>query len=180
MGNAYLRAAEPAEAILAYERASLLAPRDGAIAANLAAARKIAGTPEESGLAHRFESALSIDEWTWLLTGAFWLTLAAGTAAVLWDRRRHTFVTAASISATVALTACAGLTLSSRVLSAGLATRAAPVLVSPFASAQSSFSLPSGAPVELGAIHEGYVFVHEADGRSGWVEREAVARVIPD
>lgn len=180
VGNTYLRADRPADAILAYERARLLAPRDAGIAANLAAARKVAGVPGESGLAYRFESLLSIDEWTWTVTGALWLTLAAGTASVLWSRRRRPLITAAGVLAVVALTAGTGLTLSSRILSAGLATRAAPVLVSPFASAQSSFSLLAGASVELGAVHDGYVLVHEPDGRSGWVERQAVARVVPD
>jgi hypothetical protein len=180
LGNAYLRADRPVDAILAYERARLLAPRDPAIVANLVVARKIVGLPEESGLANLFEHLLSPDGWTWLAMGGMWLGVAAGAGAILWSRRRGPLLAAAGACALVASVAGAGLGLSSRVLHAGLATRSTPVFVSPFASAQSSFSLGPGAAVELGAVHEGFVLVHGRDGRSGWVELGAVAPVIPD
>lgn len=180
LGNAYLRADRPIDAILAYERARLLSPRDTAIAANLAAARRAAGVPEGGGLAERFEHLLSMDEWTGLATGAIWLTVTAGAGAVLFRRRRAGLVAAAGLCVLVASVSAAGLALSSRLLHAGLVTKATPALVSPFSSAQSRFSVGAGASVELGATHEGFVLVHERDGRSGWVELGAVAPVIPD
>ncbi len=180
LGNAYVRADRPVDAILAYERARLLAPRDPALATNLAIARKAAGVPDEDRLTDRFERLLSADQWTWLAAGAFWLTASAGAGAVLFRRRRGALTAAACAGALVASVAGAGVTLWTRVVHEGLVTMAAPALVSPFATAQSSFSLGPGAPVELGSIHDGYVLVHGRDGRSGWVELRAVAPLIPD
>jgi hypothetical protein len=180
LGNANLRAHRAVDAILAYERATLLSPRDSAIATNLAAARKAAGVPDDGGLTDRFEHLLSMNEWTWLATGAIWLTVASASGATLFRRRRSALTTAACLGTLVAAVAGAGLALSRHVLHEGLVMSATPALVSPFASAQSSFSLGPGAPVELGPARDGYVLVHGRDGRSGWVELGAVARIIPD
>jgi len=57
--------------------------------------------------------------------------------------------------------------------------QAAPVLVSPFEGAQSEFALAPGASIELGRARDGYVFIHDATGRSGWVERAEVEPLIP-
>lgn len=180
LGNAYVRADRPVDAILAYERARLLSPRDPAIVANLAVARKAAGVPDDDTMTERFERLLSADQWTWLAAGAFWLTVSAGAAAVLFRRRRGALVATACAAALAASIAATGVTVWTRVLHEGLVTTAAPAVVSPFATAQSSFSLGPGAPVELGAIHDGYVLVRARDGRSGWVELRAVAPLVPD
>ena len=180
LGNAYLRAERPVDAILAYERARVLSPRDAAIAGNLAAARKAAGLSEERGLADLFEHLLSANEWTWLATGAVWLAVTAGAGAFLFRRRRGWLVGAASLGALVASVAGGTLAVSSGELRTGLVVRATPALVSPFASAQSGFSLGAGTAVELGRVHDGYMLIRDRSGQSGWVELTAVAPLIPD
>ncbi|MGH7295673.1 MAG: tetratricopeptide repeat protein, partial [Polyangiaceae bacterium] len=189
LGNAYLRAGKPVDAVLAYERARLLSPRDAAIADNLAAARKAAGLAADGGqgglgglggLVERVDHRLSAGEWTWLAFGAFWLALAAGGGALLFRRPRGWLLGAACAGTLVAAIGAAGLVVSSRDLHAGLAMHAAPVLVSPFPSAQSSFALPAGTAVELGRVHDGYVLVRDRAGQSGWVEQAAVAPLVPD
>lgn len=67
LGNAYAGTGQRGRAILAYERAQLLSPRDPAIVANLAHVRETAGvtTPEPSRL-HAVLARLGSDEWSWI------------------------------------------------------------------------------------------------------------------
>jgi tetratricopeptide (TPR) repeat protein len=178
LGNAYLRDDKPALAILSYERARLLAPRDAAIAANLAEARKAAGVADEPSFAHRAAHVLTTNEWTWIAAVAVWLAIAAGAGAWLFPRRRAWLVRAASLGALAGAPAIVALAASSHDLHAALVIRAAPVLVSPFDGAQSSFSLRAGSDLELARVHDGYVLVRDRAGRSGWVERSAVAPLV--
>jgi tetratricopeptide (TPR) repeat protein len=180
LGNAYLRDDQPVLAMLAYERAELLAPRDAAIAKNLAEARHAAGVTSEQGLAQRFAHALTSTEWTWLGTAAFWLMLVAGVGAWLFAQPRAWLVRAASAGALVAVVSTAALSVARRDLRTALALKAAPALVSPFDGAQSGFSLPAGADVQLQRAHGEFVLVRDRGGRSGWVERSAVAPLVAD
>ena len=179
LGNAYLRDGKPAPALLAYERARLLAPRDEAIATNLAAARAALGIPVERSAVERWAGSLSLDAWAWLAASAFWLTVGAAGAGGLWKRRRSFWHLGAAVTAVGGLLAAGGFAVASRELGRGLAMAAAPVLVSPFESAQSSFSLAPGEEVDVGRARDGYVFVRDARGRSGWAERVQVTPLIP-
>lgn len=179
LGNAYLRDGQAAPALLTYDRARLLAPRDGGIATNLAAARAELGMPNEDSETARFARLLPISTWTWLVAGAFWVTVAAGGAALLSKRHRAATIAGAALAAVGGAISGGALLLSSRDLDRGLAMAAVPVLVSPFESAQSGFSLAPGEDVDLGRCRERYVFVRDAHGRSGWVESVQVARLIP-
>lgn len=180
LGNAYLRQHQPARAILAYERARLLAPRDTAIAHNLAEARAAAGQAEEPAPATRLVHVLTTDEWTWVATAAFWLAVAAAGGALVFRRSRPWFGPAAALFALVAGSSAALLVFSSREQRAALALETTPILVSPFANAQSSSSLREAAKVEIERTHEGYVLVRDRTGHEGWVERSAIAPLVPD
>lgn len=180
LGNAYQRQDKPALAILAYERAKLLAPRDAAITENLETARKAAGVSDDSGMLDRVTHRLTDNEWTWLATAAFWLAAAGAAGAWLFPRGRTWLVRAATAGALVGAVAAVGLVSSMGEERAALAIRAAPVLVSPFDGAQSSFSLRPGSGVEIQRAHEGYVLVRDGQGRSGWVEHRAIARLVGD
>jgi tetratricopeptide (TPR) repeat protein len=180
LGNAYLRADQPARAMLAYERARLLAPRDAAIATNLAEARKAAGVTDERNAFDRAVHVLTRDEWGWIATLAFWCAVAAGTGAWLFPRRRAWLVRTAAVGGFVAAIAAGGVVVSRHDDRAALALKAAPVLVSPFEGAQSSFVLRAGGGVEIQRAHGGYLLVHDRQGRSGWVERGVIAPLVPD
>lgn len=180
LGNAYLREHQPARALLAYERARLLAPRDPAIARNLAQAEAAAGVEHHSSVAARLASPLSLDEWTWLGTAAFWLAVAATAGAFLQRRRRswlRPFAVAAGLAASVSGAAIA---VASRVENVGFVLEATPLLVSPFAGAESSSSLRPGAEVRIEHTHESFALVHDDAGHEGWIERSAVAPVVPN
>jgi hypothetical protein len=179
LGNAYLRDRKPARALLAYERAQLLAPRDGAIATNLAEARAALGVPVERTVVERLAHSLSMDSWAWLAATGFWFALATGGSAFLWNRRRGPLLAAGTLAALGGALAGTALFISCRDLDRGLVMAPAPVLISPFESAQSGFSLPPGEDVDLGRSRQGYVFVRDTHGRSGWVELAQVAPLIP-
>jgi hypothetical protein len=180
LGNAQLRDGKPVEAILAYERARLIAPRDAAIANNLAEARKAAGVEPEPKLADRISHVLTANESTWLATAGVWLGLAFGAAAVLFPRRRPWLTRGASMSVIAGAVGIVALVVARGDAHAALVMKAAPVLVSPFDGAQSSFSLHAGSDIELGSVHDGFVLVRDRGGESGWVDRAAVTPLIAD
>ncbi|HEY3816419.1 MAG TPA: tetratricopeptide repeat protein [Polyangiaceae bacterium] len=180
LGNAYLRDGKPVEAMLAYERARLLAPRDPDIERNFEEARKAAGVDEDRGLASRAAHFLTANEWTWLATAAVWLAVAAGGGAALYPRRRTWLARATWIGALAGTISIVALAESSEDQRTGLVLDAAPVLVSPFEGAKSSFSVRAGSNVELGRAHDSFVLVHDRRGRSGWMERSAVAPLVAD
>ena len=180
LGNAYLRDGKLAEATLAYERARLLAPRDPAIAANLAEARKASGAIEARGVMGRFSHMLTANEWTRLASVAFWLLIASAGSALLFSRRRAWLVRAAVAASLLTALSVGSLVVSRRDQRAAVVVRAAPVLLSPFEGAQSSFSVRAGSDVLLGPSHEAYVSVSLPDGRSGWIESSAVVPLVLD
>ncbi|HTQ02547.1 MAG TPA: tetratricopeptide repeat protein [Polyangiaceae bacterium] len=180
LGNAYLRENQPARALLAYERARLLSPRDPAIARNLAQAEAAAGFSDDSSAVMRAARTLTLDEWTWLATAAFWLAVA-GTAGAFVSKRGRAWAGRVAVTAgLVAAGAGAALVVASRVNDAGLVLEAAPVLVSPFAGAESSGSLRPGARIAIERTHDAFALVRDRAGHEGWVERAAVAPIVPD
>lgn len=179
LGNAYLRDNKPARALLAYERARLLAPRDPAIARNLSQARAAVGFEDHSNVGERLARRLTLDEWTWLGAVAFWLMAGTAAGTFLWRDRRSWLWRAALAGAAVSGVSLAAIAVSSRALRTGLVLEAAPVLVSPFAGAESSGSLRPGAEVEIERGHDGFALVRDRTGQEGWVERGVVAPLAP-
>ncbi|MEO7109038.1 MAG: hypothetical protein ABI183_01260 [Polyangiaceae bacterium] len=179
LGNAYLREDQPLRAVLAYERAQILAPRDEAIATNLAVARTRANVVDDRNIAWRIARKISMNGWAELATGAFWIGVTAAGAMALSKRRDGLLVTAVALSAIAFTTSVAALTIESPDLHRALVMQPTPVLVSPFESAQSDFALNPGSTVDVGRARDGYVFVHDKNGRSGWVERAQVETLLP-
>jgi tetratricopeptide (TPR) repeat protein len=73
LGNCEQRLGNFGPAILAYERARLLTPRDPDLSANLALARKAAAVFEEPSPHPRLHAVLnylSLNEWSWLVAGS--------------------------------------------------------------------------------------------------------------
>ena len=187
LGNAAFRAGKPGEAILAYERALLVAPRDQDVRANLRQVRKAAGLPEvEEGPWARLVHALTANGWAWLASAGLWL------ACVALLVRRLTPASEAGRSARSALFSTAGVGLALLLVGgAACATRLGerdrgvvldgePKLrVAPYASATVSSELPPGEIVRLERGHEGFTLVRTAAGRSGWMADGAVARIAP-
>lgn len=184
LGNAAFRDGRVGEAIVSYERALQLAPRDQDIRANLRQVRKAAGLAEpEDGLWTRLVRALTGDAWAWLASA--WLYLAC---AVLLLRRLGASTASRQARSALALALAASLVLLA-VAAAACATRLGerdravvldgdPVLrVAPYASATASSELAPGDIVRIERSHDGFTLVRTAAGRSGWMSVDALARI---
>jgi tetratricopeptide (TPR) repeat protein len=181
LGNAYARAGKPGLAVLNYERASLLAPGDADIQANLALVRRSLALPTERGSPWR-RAAGDLDPtaaaWIglggWLLLGA---ALLAGRlqAAPRWARRAALIGGGALLGVTVVN----GITLWPRVHEAIVIAASAPVRVSPAPMGDALFELTEAEAVRISGEHEGFVLVRTSGGRAGWVWHTDLAPVVP-
>jgi tetratricopeptide (TPR) repeat protein len=181
LGNSYARAGKPGMAVLNYERASLLAPNDSDIEANLRYIRDELRLPSESR--NWFDRAVRVASpavFSWigvvglLIVG---LSLLAGRL----DPGHRSMRRVATIvgSALVGLTACNGVALWPTLHEAVVITSATPVLVSPVPMGDPQFVLPEAETVRMTAEHEGFVLVQTRAGRTGWISRANLAPVVP-
>jgi tetratricopeptide (TPR) repeat protein len=189
LGNSYQRLGKHGPAILSYERARLLNPRDPDLLANLARARKAAAAFEENVRQARVEAALnylSPNEWSWLVAGSALvlggLALLAGVAGLPQRGLRQTVVATAVL-------ACLAMALGASVLylRRGEANRgivlsdAATVRLSPFEKAESLGTPGPGRIVQMGGKQGDFYYI-EVPGVNlrGWLASRDVAAIIPD
>jgi tetratricopeptide (TPR) repeat protein len=184
LGNAYFKAGDVGRAILNYERARRLVPGDPDLIANLGYARSLAGTSDEPPvwarllfpLADRFSS----DALLLAASGLYALLMSLLIAArLLPARARGARVAAGVVGVTLALVvpsavyrlATVDLPATGVVVARGEAT----VRFEPSPAGTAHFQAKAGSVLRLEGEREGWVQVKRADGRRGWVEREAVA-----
>lgn len=185
LGNASLRAGDIGDAILSYERALLLAPRDQDIRANLRQARKAANlTVAEEDAWTRTVRLLTTNGWAWLASGA--LDVLCGALLVFrllrGDPRRtgvrrvlRAIAASAAALLVVAGTACA---TRLRELDRAVVLGSDPTLrVAPYPSATVSSDLAPGEIVRIERMHDGFALVRTGAGKSGWMTGESVARI---
>jgi tetratricopeptide (TPR) repeat protein len=185
LGNSYQTLKQYGPAILAYERARLLAPRDPDLLANLALARKAATAFEETGDHPRLDVVLdflSRDEWSWLVAGAalFLGVIAVICGAVKLQQRQRLVARISSVVAALAIIA-GSIALYLRRDEAGrgiVLSESATVRLSPFENAESLGSPGPGRTVRLGAENGDYHYV-EVSGTNlkGWLARRDVAAI---
>ncbi len=175
LGNAYASAGDRGRAILAYERARVLAPRDAAIAHNLARVRAEAGigAPAPGMLA---SAPLTSDDWAYLALAGIVLS-CAGIVALgwAWRRRAGVLVTAAGALVATGAVLAAARTAPSRDRAIVLARTEAHI--APAANADAVFTAPAGEALTIAQRHGGFVQVRDGE-RAGWVPAEAVEPVI--
>lgn len=187
LGNASLRAGLIGDAVLSYERALLLAPRDQDIKANLRQARRSANLPlPEDGVWIRFVRALTTDAWAWLASAGLWalcallLTRRLQRGEPRWASLRRGLrgaIAAAAALLVVGVAACAT-RLHERDRAVVLASDPA-LRVAPYASATASGELAPGEIVRVERSHEGFTLVRTAAGKSGWLSAASVAQIAP-
>ena len=187
LGNCYQRLGQYGHAILAYERARLLTPRDPDLLANLALARKAAASFEESGDHPHLDAAanyLSRNEWSWLIAGGAMflgsLAVACGIGGLPRRGLRH-----ATIAATVL--ALAGMIAGSAALyqrrdetNRGVVlSDKAEVRLSPFEKSDSLGSPGAGRTVHIRNHNGGFSYV-EVPGTNlhGWLADKDLGSVI--
>lgn len=184
LGNAYFKGGDVGRAVLSYERARRLIPRDPDLHANLGYARERSGdgdpTPLWARLVLPLASRASSDELLAATSACFVLLMAALIAGRL-------VPAAARASRGVAIAAGIGLALVGtsagyRLASVDLpsfavvvADRDTDVRFEPSATGTAHFASKPGAVLRVLAEREGWAQVARADGKRGWIARDAIA-----
>ena len=182
LGNARLQAGQPGEAILDYERARWLAPRDVDIAANLHLARQRAGlTATDESWTENAANFLAPNTWAWLGSVA----LAAACVGIIGgqfrSRHRPAFHLLTAVGATILLASIGAVAVdASRLGRAILPAKDTAALISPFNGAKTVFEFPAGQAVNVEKAYGEYRFVRDASGHSGWVANTQVGRIVPN
>jgi hypothetical protein len=181
LGNSYARAGKPGLAVLNYERASLLAPNDPDIEANLRFVRASAHLPSPSP--SRFARTFTLVG----PTAAAWLGVAGmvvlGAGIFLGGAvRRRRWLRRAVMALGLALMGCTvgnGVVLWPTLHAAVVVTNAAPVRVSPVPMGDPLFTLVEADTVAIAAEHEDFMLIRTVAGKTGWVSRANVVPVAP-
>ena len=181
LANADAKQGKTADAILSYERALWLSPEDPDILANLKLTRKQSGleTPEPSWYDHA-ASVFSTNTWAWIASGLFTLLCASLFAAQGLPERRRLWRAAAIVAALALFVSGAALTVQSQSLQrAVVMNTGATALISPFTSAKVAFPVAAGELVHVEKAYGDFWLVKSSDGRSGWMPKGQVEKVVP-
>ena len=196
LGNAYFEKDELGLAILSYERALKLSPRDPDVLANLKVAREEAGLDlQQPRWWQEMIASLTPNQWAYsasallfgftALTLVYWfrpgvlgfLGLGSQGLVRLWRLALFLVFVAFAWTAT-----CGALSLIERN-QAVVVAKDVPVLLSPFAKAKKMSTLAEGDTVTVDKIDRQYgdfVRVRYGKRQLGWVSREKVRAVDPN
>jgi tetratricopeptide (TPR) repeat protein len=170
LGNAFYHTGQFGAAILSYERAEVLAPRDTAIAANLRLAREKAGVPTPA--LNEFQKVVrwpSPNSLAWI--GCF--ALAAVCLAIGLGRFFPRISQAKGIAAVgvliLLIVATAFAVRWPEFDRATIVAANAPARIAPAVAAAELFGLKAGETVATLKTRGHFILVRAADGRSGWV-----------
>ena len=176
LASAQHRVGDLGAAILNYERAALLDPGAGDIAANLARARKDAAVPDAEPTGwHAFLHSLAPNAWS-IIAALSLLGLVV--LAAIPTIRRGTLPTKSAITGAACALLAIGLSVTALAVQARDTTgrrivmkNGTPLRVSPFADAKAVATLPAGKTVIFSPRdpHDGYRLARLKSGQSGWV-----------
>jgi len=188
LGNARCHLKQYGPAILAYERALLISPRDADIRSNLKIARDAAAVNDEVASDSWWEYPLqwcSLHEWSWLtVTGA----VSFAGAALAWGLQG---MQRAWLKPAILVTLAGGFTLAALggfavwhrrgETSLGIVVAEKPTLrLSPFATAESAGDCVPGRTVQLGDHVSGWVHVKlRGSETAGWLREDEIGALMP-
>ena len=179
--NAYARAGKPGLAVLNYERASLLAPGDPDVIANLRFVREAAHVgAEPRRWIDPLAAVASPAAVAWLGLAGVVIMGAALLAGFLAPRRRRT-----RLAAMVAGAALVGFTVVNATVlwptlhEAVILNAASPARASPVPMGDPLFVLPEAETVRIAAERDDFLLIRTRAGRTGWVSRANLAPVVP-
>ena len=187
-GNAYFRAGNIGKAVLNYERAARLMPRDADLRTNYGYAS--AGVKDrvlakralwDWGPFRRYSAALTVNEITLIASACFLAVLCLFVIGLVFPAiRRH--CAAVSVLAVILLAINIAL-LTHRVASESgscvVTVPAANAMYGPFESATKFFSVSEGMHLEILEEKDEWVKVKRADGKTGWLKKGDVEEVRP-
>ena len=181
LADSYAAAGQIGQAVLNYERALRLAPRNAVLRADLQQLRKETGLFQEQTWPERIAGLLGADQWL-LLSGAAFVLLSLTMLAVgVLGRKR--FPQAGRLSflflTGVLLTLPPALFRYQSWQDGVIISSKAELLISPFAGAESVSHLKEGSIIRpLNKEHGSYALVRAADGRhQGWLEKSRFQQI---
>jgi hypothetical protein len=190
LGNAWFRQDKFGLAVLNYERARRLAPRDPDILANLRFAQQRLGVDEVNTpprAVQRFLRSViasrTSTEWSAYELAALWLSVLAMGAWIYLPRMRTGLLVIAV--AGVAGFAASTFALSYRMINdhtaptAVVMATAAEARFAPMPDSTIHFRLVEGTEVAVREDRGQWLFVERADGQQGWVRSETIGRIAP-
>ena len=182
-GNAEFKAANLGNAIAAFRRAELLAPRDSEIRANLAFVRnQVQGATVRESFWQNWLGNLSLNEWTVFAAIAFWLTFLLLAAKQLRPAFATKLKSATWIFST--LTIFSGTILGVQAANhfskqtAVIISAAATARSGPFDDAQNAFAVRDGAELSVLDRRDDWVQVADGSGKTGWLPAKQV-EILP-
>ena len=186
LANAEAKAGRPGFAILRYEQALSLAPRDPDILANLRRTRIDANVEEPTRSRWQsFSRALTVDQWAWFSMATLWLgvliLLANGLRPARWSANPR-LLASATVSLSLLVVITGGLCWARlSQLRNGVLTGPVPtLLVAPFDTADASVELSPGQIIEIERQHAEFVLVRTPTDQSGWIPRGQVHQILPE
>ena len=179
--NSDARGGKPGLAVLNYERARLLAPRDADIVANLSAVRNLSGLPPsgESWFARHAKFATAN---TLFRLGCLGILIAGASelARRIYSAHRLGLRIAGLAGLALALAAlCNAVALWPEMSEAVVIVPTTAARLAPAKLAEPVTSLREGELVSIDAERPGFALVRAANGLTGWVSRDDVALVVP-
>jgi hypothetical protein len=181
LANSFARAGKPGLAVLNYERARLLDPKDPDIEANLRHVREASGQPPD--VRSRFQRAAEFADPRLLAwVGVLGLSLAGVAAWVRVGSKSHRRKLLLAMWVGICLLGVSvanGVALWPVIHEAVMIAPSTPVRVSPVTEEEPLFVLPEATIVAVRAEHDGFILVQTQNERSGWVPGKSLARIVP-
>jgi tetratricopeptide (TPR) repeat protein len=182
-GNAEFKSSHLGQAIVAYRRAELLAPRDPELRANLAFVRnQVQGATLRESRWQNWVGTLTLNEGTLLTVIFFWLLFTLLAVQQLRPALVSKLKSATQIFA--ALTIFSGAVLGLQAAehfsksTAVVITDNVTARSGPFDDAQNSFAARDGAELSVLDRHGDWIQVANGAGKTGWLSRKQV-EVLP-
>jgi hypothetical protein len=178
LARAYQEQGDVGRALLNFERASWLAPRDAGIRAGLQTLRKDAALFADSDprWARPF-LGLSFNEWTWLGATA-WAVVACLILSRGLGVKRFPFKSALAVSGLVLAMCVAGIATRLAQMDRAVVVRdSSPLRVSPYEAASQVASISEGTTLTATDSHGGFVKVNASGDQTGWIAASNVEMI---
>ncbi len=182
LGNAYFKKGELGRAILNYERAARLIPRDADLEANYRHARTLMESsalspprPWPARFLHNISSRFTVNEITLVLSAAYAAITILLMISVFAREKRRLFVAAACLAVVVGL---GGFSLRERARLMGreavIIEESGEAKFEPFERGTTHFTVYEGMKAEVLQKNDGWRKIRRPDGKIGWVKSSAL------
>ena len=181
LGNAAWLGGDVAKALLAWERAAWIDPRDADVRNNLQFAREIAQLEAPDLTWGEIASTwLPVDWWAWLACGSLWfaVSLAVLPAVLRWRKSGWQQAFMAIGLGIFLLSLPANYGAVTRTNLGWLLVAETPLRLTPTAEGEPATKLAAGEPARLLRSRGKYLLIRTRLA-TGWVEREQIGRICP-